>query len=105
MSEPTREEVDGMPNPVVLEFGASWCPHCQAIRATTATLLARHPRVRHVAVEDGRGKPLGRSFRVELWPTLVFMRDGGVVRLAVRPPVEVIADGFSALSRRTPATR
>jgi thioredoxin 1 len=97
MSEPTREEVDAMPGPVVLEFGATWCPHCQAIRAEMADQLARHPGVRHIAVEDGRGKPLGRSFRVKLWPTLVFMKGGEVVRVAVRPPAEEIAAGFAEL--------
>jgi thioredoxin 1 len=97
MSEPTREEVNAMSGPVVLEFGASWCPHCQAIQVNMATLLAQHPQVRHIAVEDGRGKPLGRSFRVKLWPTLVFMRDGEVIRVTVRPSAGEIAAGFADL--------
>ena len=25
---------------------------------------------------DASGRPLGRSFKVKLWPTLVFLRDG-----------------------------
>ena len=74
-----------MSGPVVLEVGASWCPHCQAIRAQMASLLARHPEVRHVRVEDGPGKPLGRSFRVKLWPTLVFLRNGKEIARLVRP--------------------
>lgn len=97
MSEPTREEVDRMGGPVVLEFGAGWCPHCQAIQPFLADMLARHPQVRHVAVEDGPGRPLGRSFRVKLWPTLVFLRDGQVVSQAVRPSSEEIAKGFEGL--------
>jgi len=97
MSEPPREEINDMPGPVVLEFGASWCPYCQAIRPQMAALLARHPQVRHIAVEDGPGKPLGRSFRVKLWPTLVFLRDGEVIRMAVRPSPEEIAAGFTEL--------
>jgi len=97
MSEPTREEVDGMKGRVVLEFGASWCPHCQAIRPQMAALSARHPEVHHIQVEDGRGKPLGRSFRVKLWPTLVFMRDGEVLRVAVRPSPQEIEAGFAGL--------
>ena len=36
-------------------------------------------------MEDGRGSPLGRSFRVKLWPTLVLMRDGVEVARVVRP--------------------
>lgn len=97
MPEPTREEVDGMTDPVVLEFGADWCPHCQAIRPFVADTLAKHQQVRHVRVEDGKGRPLGRSFRVKLWPTLVFMRDGQVVSQAVSPSSDEIAKGFADL--------
>jgi thioredoxin 1 len=95
--EPTREEVDRLPGPVVLEFGADWCPHCQAIRAVMSTMLSSHPDVTHIQVEDGKGKPLGRSFRVKLWPTLVFLRDGRVVSQIVRPTAEEIATGFEEL--------
>lgn len=95
--EPTRDEVDRMPGRVVLEFGADWCPHCQAIRADVAAHLASHPDVRHVQVEDGKGKPLGRSFRVKLWPTLVFLRDGQLVSQLVRPSSDEIARGFAEL--------
>jgi thioredoxin 1 len=96
--EPTREEVDRLTGPVVLEFGADWCPHCQAIQSDVAGRLAAHPAVRHIRVEDGKGKPLGRSFRVKLWPTLVFLRDGAVVGQLVRPSVEEIAKGFADLA-------
>jgi thioredoxin 1 len=41
--------------------------------------------VKHLKVEDGPGRRLGRSFRVKLWPTLVFMRDGIEVARLVRP--------------------
>lgn len=41
--------------------------------------------MRHLKVEDGSGRPLGRSFRVKLWPTLVFLRDGQEVSRLVRP--------------------
>jgi thioredoxin 1 len=84
-----------MPGFVVLEFGADWCPHCQAIRPNMSSMLARNPQVRHIAVEDGKGKPLGRSFRVKLWPTLVFLRDGRVVSQLVRPSPEAIETTFS----------
>ena len=39
----------------------------------------------HIKVEDGSGRPLGRSYRVKLWPTLVFLRDGVEVARLVRP--------------------
>ncbi len=87
-----------MTGPVVLEFGATWCPHCQAIQSQMGSLLKQHPQVKHIAVEDGPGRPLGRSFRVKLWPTLVFMRDGQVASLLVRPSSEEIGKAFAELA-------
>ena len=85
MEEPTRDEIDAAPEPTVLEFGASWCGYCQAAQADIAAVMKNHPRVRHVKVEDGRGKPLGRSFRVKLWPTLIYVERGVEKGRVVRP--------------------
>ena len=41
--------------------------------------------MRHLKVEDGKGRPLGRSYGVRLWPTLVFLKDGSEVARLVRP--------------------
>ena len=85
MEEPTRDEINALTGPTVIEFGATWCGFCQAAQADIAAVLKHHPGVRHIKVEDGRGRPLGRSFGVKLWPTLVFM-DGGTERgRVVRP--------------------
>lgn len=95
--EPSRAEVDAMPGAVLLEFGAVWCGYCRAIQPRLNALLTEHPDVRHIKIEDGPGLPLGRSFRVKLWPTLVFLRDGKVVHEAVRPAERDIAAGFEAV--------
>jgi thioredoxin 1 len=83
--EPTREAVDALAGPTLLEFGTSWCGHCRAAQPLIAAALAAHPAVRHVKVEDGSGLPLGRSFGVKLWPTLVFLADGREMARLVRP--------------------
>ena len=82
---PARDEVDRWTGPAVLEFGADWCGYCQGAQPIIATALADFPDVRRVKVADGKGKPLGRSFRVKLWPTLVFLKDGQEVARTVRP--------------------
>jgi thioredoxin 1 len=85
MDEPTREEVDAFTEPAVLEFGATWCGYCKAAQTDIASVLKRHPAVRHFKIEDGKGKPLGRSFRVKLWPTLVYLENGVEKGRVVRP--------------------
>jgi thioredoxin 1 len=97
--EPTRAEVDHMPGPVLLNFGTDWCGYCRAIEPALATLLAAHPTVRHLKIEDGKGKPLGRSFRVRLWPTLVFLRDGKILKQVSRPDVKEIRAGLEAITK------
>src|SRR5262245_34292593 len=100
--EPTRDEVDRWPGPAVLEFGAGGCPHCQGAQPAIATALDRFPAVRHVKVGDGKGKPLGRSFRVNLWPTLIFLKDGKELARAVRPTREdEVREGLEAIAGHT----
>ena len=82
---PTRADVDALPGLTVLEFGTTWCGHCRAAQSAIAEALAPPTPWRHIRVEDGPGQALGRSFRVKLWPTLVFLRDGQEVARLVRP--------------------
>jgi thioredoxin 1 len=82
---PTRAEIDALQEPAVLEFGTPWCGYCRAAQPHIAAALAGHPRLRHIKVEDGRGRPLGRSFAVKLWPTLIFLERGKEVARVVRP--------------------
>lgn len=85
VAEPTREQIDALPGATLLEFGASWCGYCLAARPLIDRALADYPHVRHVKIEDGKGRRLGRSFGVKLWPTLVVMHDGSEVARIVRP--------------------
>lgn len=83
--EPERDDVDAWPGVSVLEFGATWCGYCRGAQPSIEMALSDYPDVRHVKVADGPGKPLGRSFRVKLWPTLIILKDGVEVGRVVRP--------------------
>lgn len=94
--EPGRDEVNALEGITVLEFGADWCPHCQAAQEAIESVLAPTP-IRHIKVADGKGKPLGRSFQVKLWPTVIVMQNGSEVGRAVRPTtVEEVQSALSA---------
>jgi thioredoxin 1 len=84
-NEPSRAEVDALPGPAVIEFGSNTCGYCRAAQPLIAQAFAGHAGVRHIKVADGKGRPLGRSFKVKLWPTLVFLKNGKEIERVVRP--------------------
>ncbi len=82
---PERAEIDDRPGLLLLEFGVDWCPHCQLVQPLIEAALQAYPELPHLKIEDGPGRRLGRSYRVKLWPTLLFIRDGQEVERLVRP--------------------
>ncbi|WP_340569416.1 thioredoxin family protein [Stenotrophomonas sp. G106K1] len=83
-AEPARAEVDAQAGWLLLEFGTPWCGHCQAAQPALQAFVDAHD-LPHWKIEDGKGKLLGRSFQVKLWPTVILLRDGKEVARVVRP--------------------
>ena len=98
--QPLRADIEALPGAAVVAFGTDWCGYCAAAERFIEPALADHPGVPLLRVEDGRGRPLGRSFRVKLWPTLVFLRDGVEVARVVRPTGRApLDDALARLAR------
>jgi thioredoxin 1 len=84
-AEPKRAEIDAMEGATLLEFGSPWCGWCRRAQPLIEAALGGHPQVRHIKIADASGRRLGRSFKVKLWPTLVFLKDGKELARVVRP--------------------
>jgi thioredoxin 1 len=84
-SQPERGAIDATPGIIALDFGTNWCGYCRAAEPLIERALGASPAVRHIKVEDGPGRPLGRSFRIKLWPTVVVLKDGQEIARVVRP--------------------
>ena len=96
--EPARAEIDALEGPTVIEFGSPTCGYCRAVQPLLASAFTDHPQVRHIKIADGSGRPLGRSFGVKLWPTLVFLSQGKECARLVRPAdVSAIRDAFARI--------
>ena len=83
--DPTKDEIDTQAGGLLLDFGVDWCPHCQRAEVLLQKALAGKHWLRHLRVEDGPGRRLGRTYRVKLWPTLIFLINGQEVERLVRP--------------------
>ena len=84
-AEPTRAEVDALAGVTLIEVGAPWCGHCLLAQPLLEAAMSRALPLRHLKIEDGRGRALGRSFGIKLWPTLVLLQDGEELARVVRP--------------------
>lgn len=97
--EPSRSAIDALEGPAIIEFGTHWCGFCQAAQPLIESALAHYPHLRHIKIEDGKGRALGRTFQVKLWPTLIVLRDGQEIARVVRPKdANAIREGIGRLS-------
>ena len=99
-TEPKRKDVDLLAGPALLEFGSPWCGFCRAAQPLLASAFVAHPDVRHFKISDASGRPLGRSFNVKLWPTLIFLHNGEETARLIRPSAaNEIADALAKIDK------
>ncbi len=97
--QPTRADIEALTGPAVLEFGTNWCGYCRGAQPAIAEAYRDYPNIPHFKVEDGPGRVLGRAFRIKLWPTVIFLKDGKEVARVVRPEdAEELREGFAQIS-------
>lgn len=105
VEQPARADIDALKGAAVLDFGTNWCGFCKGASPKVEEALAAHGSpLQHIKVEDGSGRPLGRSFGVKLWPTLVVLQDGREVARVVRPTQAAeVAKALAALAPAAPS--
>ncbi len=98
-NEPNRADLDQLKGATLVEFGTDWCGYCQAAQPIIVSALINYPRTLHIKIEDGKGRRLGRSYSIKLWPTLIFLKNGTEIKRLVRPDnPEVIAEALAEIN-------
>ncbi|BCE00554.1 thioredoxin family protein [Marinicellulosiphila megalodicopiae] len=81
----TKEELTQSKGWLLLEFGENWCPICQQAQPLIQSALSDLPDIQRLMIIDGKGKRLGRQFKVKLWPSLFLLNNGEIKGSLVRP--------------------
>lgn len=64
----------------ILKMSAEWCGPCQATKPTFASFGASHPSISCREVNVDQEGELAKSYEVRSIPTLIFLKDGEVVK-------------------------
>lgn len=98
-NEPNRADIDQLHGATMIEFGTDCCGYCRAAQPIIASTIIDYPRTLHIKIEDGKGRRLGRSYSIKLWPTLIFLKNGTEIKRLVRPDnPEVIAAALAKIN-------
>jgi thioredoxin 1 len=84
VTDATLTDVLATPDPVLLDFGATWCPPCRAMDPHVAALATQYAgRVRVATINIDDNPDAATRFSVRAAPTFLLVRDGAVVERIV----------------------
>lgn len=64
--------VEQSENPIIIDFYATWCPHCRRMATVFENASTRYPNIRFVKIDIDREPALAKRFEVERLPTLLY---------------------------------
>lgn len=87
-------EVLESPLPVLVDFGAAWCPPCRLLRPVLERIAAEREDLRIVHLDTDREQRTAAQHQILSAPTLILFRDGAPVLRLVghRPYRRLIAE-------------
>src|SRR5512138_2206098 len=79
-----KQAVLDSPKPVLVDFTATWCPPCRAIKPSLEELATQYKdQVSIVAVDVDQSQLTSEQFGIRAMPTLLMFKGGKVVNQVV----------------------
>lgn len=79
--------------PTVIEFWATWCPHCQAMIPRYEKVSEMYPDISCKRVEMEQHPNIADQFNIESFPSFVFIAEDGKMKKWVgEVPTDELAD-------------
>jgi len=82
---------------LVVDCHASWCGPCKQVGPALRSLAAEHPAVHLCMVDVDAAEELSRELGIRSLPTVLFYRDGALVRTVVGANFGALNDAWAAL--------
>jgi len=74
-----QKEVLDAPEPVLVDFWATWCPPCRRLAPKVAELAEEYRgRVKVAKIDSDSNQELAARYQVQALPTLLFFKGGQV---------------------------
>lgn len=88
-----QTEVIESPQPVLLDFWASWCGPCKMVSPVIDEIAAENPAIKVGKINVDEQPELAAAFEVMSIPMLVVMHNGQVINRSVgaRPKQQILA--------------
>ncbi len=78
------EKVEKSELPVLLDFSADWCPPCKMLHPVIEKISTDYSgKIKVYEINTDQSPTLARRFNITSVPTIIFFRNGGVVKQVV----------------------
>lgn len=95
-----KDEVSGFQGPVMLEFYASWCPHCQKMTPIIKKLAEEYAgKIKFIAADIDQAPGAAAQYRIHGVPTMYFFKrmDGDPNSLSGEQDAKVLKEFLDEL--------
>lgn len=77
MNEQLQQTIATATVPVLVEFGADWCPHCRNMKPILSRLTAdTEGKAKVIEIDGDKDEATVEKYHIHTYPTFILFKDG-----------------------------